>query len=851
MEGGTSVAIALQKEGIIAGLSITKGGQLRINAYNTTDAVVYLTPKTAMVHVWADKLEIKYQGQDPKILCINREKILDFGEKLCEEIRRKYPKVGDFSTHPINDKLARLGVRSTEVRWDEPQDRGLRTQYKVETVADRRIVHDQLQDYVQRGYLNDVSVGEDVYFNPLLPVRKPNGTYRFTNDFRRLNSYFPSTGETSQVDVWRKMWELHPKWKYFMEIDLKDGFFGISVDEKLSKLFGFTYGARRYRWNRLPQGWKWSMVLFHERAAEIVQGIRCLQYADNVLVGAETLEELRSLALQVFARFDEFGIKVNYDKVKWVTKEIEFLGREISNGYRSHENFLKRKRKELGEIRTIKDLERIIGVISYARRCVKDVEVILGPLREDLKEFKAKSVSESWINTLNQKVDKALALSIENVRWLILPGVETAKFTFQLESDWSSKYAGYMLFACKDGEERLVDMGSRAQPIAMSSYLGELDALVWACKRTKAFHGDIPLVVRTDNQALVDKWRSQSLYDNDIRVFRRWEWLLANEPGMSFKFIPGSENTGADLLSRPNLGKGVKDIPRPTPSVCQISIWDEIWAEHMKAHWGPYQTYAALHQRVSDATWRMVKKVCEMCEVCAKFQRFCAKAKFGQPPFSLEPGHTMYGDVVGPLPRGKGGALYIHCLVDSATRVGDAVRMKIINTASVIKALRRWIRHHGQIHVLMTDNAAYYTSAELAEWCGENRIEHGFIAPYRHQSVGIVERYHQTLIDRIRKLRFINGGSWTDYLEDAVKALNEAKHSVMRFTPFVLWYGTEEMRRLAFNRTVEERAYRNRRRNIQSAKFFPGQIVLVWNADIMSNRFQPKWRGPYVLTEQV
>ena len=27
--------------------------------------------------------------------------------------------------------------------------------------------------------------------------------------------------------------------------------------------------------------------------------------------------------------------------------------------------------------------------------------------------------------------------------------------------------------------------------------------------------------------------------------------------------------------------------------------------------------------------------------------------------------------------------------------------------------------------------------------------------------------------------------------------------------------------------------------------------MLVWNADMMSNKFQPKWRGPYVLTEQV
>ena len=584
IEGGVTVALALQKEGIIAGLSLTKGGQLRVNAYNTTEEVVYLTPRTAMVNVWAGQLEIKYQGRDPKVLCLSKEKMWDFGEKLREEIMQKYPNVGNFSTHPINEKLAKLGVRSNEVKWINPHDRGVRTRYKVETVADRHMIQDQLQDYVQRGYLNEVSVGEDVYFNPLLPVRKPNGTYRFTNDFRRLNSYFPSAGETSQVDVWRKMWELKPEWKYFMEIDLKDGFFGISVDEELSRLFGFTYGSKRFRWNRLPQGWKWSMVLFHERVAEIVQNIPVLQYADNVLIGAATLEELKRIAHQVFARFDEFGIKVNYEKVKWVSDEIQFLGSEISNGRLSHERFLKTRRKELGRIETIKDLERIIGVISYARRCIKDVEMILGPLRNALKEFKAKKVSDDWIEELNTKVDVALGQAVDNVQWLILPGVVADKFTFVIESDWSSKYAGYMLFASKNGEDHLIDLGSRSQPIATSSYLGELDALVWACKRTKAFRGNLPLVVRTDNHALIDKWRSKSLYDSDIRVFRRWGWILANEPGIQFEFVPGAENIGADLLSRPIAGKGVKDIPRPSPQVCNISVWDEIWEEHMKAH---------------------------------------------------------------------------------------------------------------------------------------------------------------------------------------------------------------------------------------------------------------------------
>ena len=70
MEGGTTVAIALQKEGLIAGLSITKGGQLRINVCNSTDQVVPLSPKTITVNAWAEQLEVKYLGKEPRVMCI-------------------------------------------------------------------------------------------------------------------------------------------------------------------------------------------------------------------------------------------------------------------------------------------------------------------------------------------------------------------------------------------------------------------------------------------------------------------------------------------------------------------------------------------------------------------------------------------------------------------------------------------------------------------------------------------------------------------------------------------------------------------------------------------------------------
>lgn len=132
-----------------------------------------------------------------------------------------------------------------------------------------------------------------------------------------------------------------------MEIDLIDGLFGIYVHETPLRMFGFTHGAKRYRWTRLSQVWKWSMVLFHERVAESVSDLPCLQYADNVLIGEGSLEELREIAHKALKRFYEHGIKATI--TKWVSITIQFLSYEMCNDSWSHKNLLKRKCKQLGE----------------------------------------------------------------------------------------------------------------------------------------------------------------------------------------------------------------------------------------------------------------------------------------------------------------------------------------------------------------------------------------------------------------------------------------------------------------------------------------------------------------------
>jgi putative transposase len=50
---------------------------------------------------------------------------------------------------------------------------------------------------------------------------------------------------------------------------------------------------------------------------------------------------------------------------------------------------------------------------------------------------------------------------------------------------------------------------------------------------------------------------------------------------------------------------------------------------------------------------------------------------------------------------------------------------------------------------LLSDNAAFYISTNLAEWLDDKGMDHVRGAPYHPQTQGKIERWHQTLKNRI------------------------------------------------------------------------------------------------------
>ena len=92
---------------------------------------------------------------------------------------------------------------------------------------------------------------------------------------------------------------------------------------------------------------------------------------------------------------------------------------------------------------------------------------------------------------------------------------------------------------------------------------------------------------------------------------------------------------------------------------------------------------------------------------------------------------------------------------------------------------------------LLSDNGASYISGDLAEWLDDKKIEHIRGAPYHPQTQGKIERWHQTLKNRI----LLNNYYLPRELEEQISAFvenynNKRSHeSLNNLTPADVYFG--------------------------------------------------------------
>ena len=113
---------------------------------------------------------------------------------------------------------------------------------------------------------------------------------------------------------------------------------------------------------------------------------------------------------------------------------------------------------------------------------------------------------------------------------------------------------------------------------------------------------------------------------------------------------------------------------------------------------------------------------------------------------------------------------------------------------------------------LLSDNGSSYVASDLADWLDERNIEHVRGAPFHPQTQGKIERWHQTLKNRILLEHYDLPGDLERQVATFVEHYNHARYheSLGNLTPADVYFGRAEAILLERER-IKRQAIANRR----------------------------------------
>ncbi|RMB97435.1 hypothetical protein DUI87_26046 [Hirundo rustica rustica] len=219
--------------------------------------------------------------------------------------------------------------------------------------------------------------------SPIWPVRKSEGEWRLTVDYRALNEVTPPLS-AAVPDMLELQYELESKAaKWYATIDIANAFFSIPLAAECRPQFAFTWRGVQHTWNRLPQGWKHRPTICHgviQAALEKGEALEHLQYIDDIIVWGNTAAEVFEKGKEIIQILLEAGFTIRKSKVKGPAREIQFLGVKWQDGRRQIPTDVINKITAMSPPTNKKETQAFLGAIGFWRMHIPEYSQIVSPL---------------------------------------------------------------------------------------------------------------------------------------------------------------------------------------------------------------------------------------------------------------------------------------------------------------------------------------------------------------------------------------------------------------------------------------------------------------------------------------
>lgn len=397
-------------------------------------------------------------------------------------------------------------------------------------------VKKEIDDMVTMDIIESVTAPTPIS-SPMVIVKK-NGKLRICMDPSKLNAailrrnYPMKSVEEIAAEIEHS--------KYFTVLDCKKGFWQIPVTKRTQAYLTFSTPWGRYSYKKLPFGISSASEIYQQIMCSLLEGVpNTMCVIDDIIIHAETIEELRTITKTVLDKIREAGLRLNPDKCFFESQKVKFLGHIFSSEGLQIDNTKVDAIDRLKTPTNRLELERLLGMVNYLHKFIPNLSNLTAKIRELLSE----KVDWLWTAEHDQ--------CVQNIRE-VLKAAPVLKFfevnkPITLTVDSSSKSIGGALLQNGQPVAYITKTLSPAQT-RFSQIEKEATAIRRACQKFHSYiYGCTDLTIETDCKALETIFK-RSVDEAPPRLQRIYFEILQYNPKVIFK--EGKKIALADTLSR-------------------------------------------------------------------------------------------------------------------------------------------------------------------------------------------------------------------------------------------------------------------------------------------------------------